>query len=171
VDIAKGFKKTLATLALASALSFPVSALPNKDTNQEIQGPSLALGLSSPSHGVLALRGVYEFNDHVGIQADIGIGLTGVDFRYGERRAPWINTYGYIGFIGVSPWIYLLNNSKPNGPIFAAEAGAGLEMGRRIQGLSFGIEGGLVLPIPSVPDTGAFRVDLNLTYRFPIKKK
>lgn len=163
-----GLKRTLAALTMAGALGSQVHALPPA---KDIVGPSLALGLSSPCHGLLALRGVYEFNDKVGIQSDIGFGFSGIDFRLGKKTVPWLNTYGYVGVMGISPWIYLLNTAEPDGATFAAELGAGVEFGRRRQGFVFGIEGGLVLPIPPEPNTMAFRIDLDLTYRFPLKKQ
>jgi len=153
-------KKTLATLALG--LAFVAAPLPGVKADA-----TLAVGLSSPCHGLLALRGVLDW-EHIGVQTDIGIGFTSLDFRYKKRLNDFVNLYAYAGAIGISPWMYLLPQ-EPDGAQFGAEFGAGFELGRK-KGLSFGIEGGLIIPIPTDPDSGVFRVDANLVYRFPLKK-
>lgn len=150
IKFIEGAKKTLVTLATLCALNNPVSA-----------DPQFALGLSSPCHGLLALRGVYDFNKDFGIQADLGIGFISIDARI--RKG---NLYGYIGGIGISPWIYPLAQGPVTGPTFGIDLGVGAETNTNKKGLSFGIEGGLVLPIPPVENTGAFRVDINAMYGF-----
>ncbi len=159
--------KMLALTAALTAAPLPaVAQTPNNDS-----GASLSIGLSSPCHGLLALRGVYDFNDKIGVQADFGIGFSGIDFRYKPFDSmKWL--YGYAGVLGVSPWMYALAQSQGqavDGPVVAAEVGAGIELGGR-SGLTFGIEGGLVLPIPTEPNTGFFRFDLNLMYKIPMSK-
>lgn len=155
-------KSTLAALAMGIALA--TAPVPVKAET------TLALGLSSPCHGLLALRGVLDW-EHVGIQADLGIGFTSLDFRYKKKLSNFIDAYGYIGAIGVSPWIYALAQGPVDGPVFGLDLGGGLETSRK-KGLSCGIEGGLVLPIPPEPNTGAFRFDVNLMYKIPyINKK
>ena len=153
-------RKTLAALTVGLALV--TAAVP------KAKADSFAIGLSSPCHGLLAVRGVYDFNDKFGIQADLGIGFTSIDFRIKRKVNDSVNFYGYAGAIGISPWMYLLPQ-EPEGAQFGIDLGAGVELGRK-KGLSIGIEGGLIIPIPPEPDTQAFRVDLNLMYRFPPKK-
>jgi hypothetical protein len=152
--------KTLAALALGLALATAPIPRVKADT-------TLSVGLSSPCHGLIALRGVLE-GEHVGVQTDIGAVFTSVDFRYKERLSDFVNLYGYAGAIGISPWMYALPGSF-EGSVFGLEFGAGFEIGRK-KGLSLGIEGGFILPIQSDPNSGVFRADLNLMYRFPLKK-
>jgi hypothetical protein len=159
-------RKIIPTLLTLIALNSNLSALPPQ--NPDLERSAFSIGVSAPCHGLVALRGVYEFNDRAGIQADIGFGFTSIDGRYQKRITPWVNAYGYAGFIGISPWMYRLNNLRPEGAAFAAEAGVGMEFGGT-KGLSLGIEGGLILPIPPEPNTGAFRVDANIMYRIPKK--
>lgn len=153
-------RRTLAVLAMGLALATAPVPKVKADT-------TLAVGLSSPCHGLLALRGVLDW-EHVGIQADLGIGFTSLDFRYKKGLSDFVNVYGYAGAIGISPWMYLLPQ-EPDGAQFGVELGAGFEMGRK-KGLSFGVEGGFIIPIPADPDSGVFRFDANLVYRFPLKK-
>lgn len=150
-------KKTLSAIALGFALA--AAPVP------KVKADSLALGLSSPCHGLLALRGVYDFNDKIGVQADLGVGFTSIDFRYKKKLSDFVNMYGYAGVIGISPWIYALVQSPVDGPVFGLDFGGGFELGGK-KGLAFGIEGGFVLPIPPEPNTQFFRVDVNLMYRF-----
>jgi len=154
-------KRTLAALAMGIALvtaPIPVKAEPT----------TLSIGVSSPCHGLLALREVLEWG-HMGIQADVGIGFTSIDFRYKKKLSHSVNVYGYAGVIGVSPWIYALAHGSADEPFFGLDLGGGVEVGRK-KGLSLGIEGGLIIPIPSELDSGFFRVDVNLMYRIPLKK-
>lgn len=154
----KAKKSLLSALALAGLSLF---------SSPKVQADSfLSVGLSSPSHGLLALRGVYDFNENVGVQADLGIGFSSIDVRL--RKG---NFYGYAGVIGISPWLYALANKTPaqaDGPVFGADLGVGFEINPREEGWNFGIEGGLILPIPPQPDTGVFRIDANLMYRFKL---
>jgi hypothetical protein len=129
--------------------------------------PTLAVGISSPCHGLLALRGVYDFNDKVGVQADIGIGFSGIDIRLKEKIIG-LDTYLYAGIIGLSPWMYLLPQASSSSAV-GLELGVGFELGGKT-GFAWGLEGGPVLPILSQSDTQFFRVDLNLMYRFPLKE-
>ena len=150
--------KTLKALALGFALA--TAAVPKVEADS-----FLAVGLSSPCHGLLAVRGVYDFNENVGVQADLGIGFSSIDFRL--RKG---NFYGYAGVIGISPWLYGLaqtSSSAATGPIFGVDLGVGAETNTK-EGWSFGIEGGLIFPIPPQPDTGVFRIDANVMYRFSL---
>ncbi len=130
------------------------------------QDSSFEIGLSSPCHGLLALRGVYDFNDKIGIQADIGL-FSSIDFRM--RKG---NFYGYAGVIGISPWTYALTNQTPAGlesPAFGLDLGVGVETNPNKKGFNFGLEGGLIIPLPfpkGEQDTQAFRVDAFITYKF-----
>ncbi len=172
----KTLLKALALAVVVATASLPKLFAENPDSNSTSNdsGSSVSVGLSSPCHGLLALRGVYDFNNNFGVQADLGVGVSGIDLRYKKRLFDSLDVYGYAGVIGISPWIpaypYDLSQSA-NGPAFGADIGGGIEIGGR-KGFLFGIEGGLVLPIPSQQDnTQAFRVDLNLMYRIPLEKK
>ena len=163
----KAKKSRLCALALAGLSLF---SAPKMEADS-----FLGIGLSAPCHGLLAARGVYDFNEHFGIQADLGL-ISGIDLRYKKPAKTPLGTlngtYLYLGVVGIPPWTYaLVQNSNPDGPAFGIDLGAGIETNIDKTGFSFGIEGGLVFPIPPEPDTGAFRVDLNLMYRFPLNKK
>jgi len=154
----------LQTLAAGLLLATAPFAYP-----QGKQDSQLAIGLSSPCHGLLALRGVYDFNNSFGIQADLGIGFSGVDLRY-KVKTMLPNSYIYAGAVGISPWIYLMTpNATATGATFMVEAGAGFEL-PSWNGFSLGIEGGLGVPIPPDPNTQFFRIDANLMYHFPKKE-
>ena len=154
-------RRTLAVLAMGLALATTPIPKVKADT-------TLAVGLSSPCHGLLALRAVLDW-EHVGLQADLGIGFTSIDFRYKKRLNDFINLYAYAGAIGISPWMYAVAQGPADGPVFGLDLGGGFEIGRK-KGLSLGVEGGLIIPIPADPDSGVFRVDVNLMYRIPLKK-
>ncbi len=155
-------KKTLGALAMGLALATaPVPKIKAEES-------TLSLGLSSPSHGLVALRGVWDWNDNFGVQADVGI-FSGVDLRYKKKLFNWVDIYGYGGIIGISPWMYALRESV-DGPFFGLDIGAGFETGRE-RGIFGGVEGGLILPIPSQQEsTQPFRLDINLMYKIPLKK-
>jgi len=79
------------------------------------------------------------------------------------------NIYEYAGIFGISPWTYALTHKTPadaEGPIFGLEAGIGAETNPHGKGWNFGIEGGLVIPIPKDSNTGAFRIDGYGMYKF-----
>lgn len=134
--------------------------------NIDAQDNSFALGLSSPCHGLIALRGIYDFNKTFGIQADIGL-FSSIDCRI--RKG---NMYGYAGIFGVSPWTYALANKTPadlESPAFALDFGIGIESNPGKKGWNFGIEGGLLIPLPlpeEEQDTQAFRIDAYAMYRW-----
>jgi hypothetical protein len=135
--------------------------------NQPNNNGSMGIGISSPCHGLLALRFVWDMIANFGLQADIGIGFTGIDLRWTPQSFNNnADLYGYAGAIGISPWLYLLGT--PEGANFALDLGAGAECKFKLWDAKFsvGIEGGLVFPLPPEPNTQFFRIDLNLMYRF-----
>ena len=150
-------KHTLAALAMGLALA--TAPIPKVKADA-----TLSLGLSSSYHSLIALRGVLE-GEHLGIQTNVGIGLTSLDFRYKDKLSDFVNIYSYFGTIGIYPLIHSFNQD----PVFGLELGGGLEIGGK-KGLSLGVEGGLIMPIPIDSYSRAFRVDLNLMYRIPLKK-
>jgi hypothetical protein len=162
-DLARGIYNSIKYPAACWAMGVMLATAPvptvSADPNANAR---VAVGLSSPCHGLLALRGIYDFNDYFGIEGELGIGFSGVGARI--RKG---NLYGYAGVMGISPWMYLLPQaSSSTGPAFGLDLGVGIESNSHNTGLSVGIEGGLVIPIPPESNTQAFRVDVNLMYRF-----
>ena len=156
----KAKKSRLCALALAGLSLF---SAPKMEADS-----FLGIGLSAPCHGLLAARGVYDFNNSLGIQADLGIGFSGVDLRY-KVKTMLPNSYVYAGAVGISPWIYLMTpNATATGATFMVEAGVGFEL-PSWNGFSLGLEGGLGIPIPPDPNTQFFRIDANVMYHFPGK--
>lgn len=151
--------KLFAGLTMLTALTTATLPLYAEDNS------SFGLGISSPCHGLIAARGVYDFNNYLGVQADIGLVFTSADVRYKKKIFDWMDTYGYLGGITISPWIYPMTSAKSDGPTSGVDLGAGFEIGGK-KGLSFGIEGGFIIPIPAEKGTGAFRIDANLMNRF-----
>jgi hypothetical protein len=154
-------KRTLAALALGLALATAPIPRVKADT-------TLSLGVSSPCYGLLAFKGVLE-GEHLGIQTEIGKVITSLDLRYKTELSDAFNLYNFAGVIGISPWRYDYPKDSSKGLVFGLELGAGFEFGRK-KGLSLGIEGGFIIPIPIDQNSRAFRFDFNLMYRIPLKK-
>jgi hypothetical protein len=155
-------RKTLTAIGLSIALA--TAPVPEAKADP----PTLAVGISSPYHGFLTLRGVYDFNERVGVQAEIGIDFSGIDIRL-KNKLRGLDTYLYAGFIGPSPWMYLLPQAFSSNSTVGLELGVGFEIGNKT-GFAWGLEGGSVSQFPSQSNTKLFRVDFNLMYRFPLKE-
>lgn len=184
-------KNSLAKLALMLGLPF-LGGVKKAQAD-----PQFYLGLSAPCHGLLALRVEYQFDNTFGVQSDLGL-ISGIDFRAGISD-PYLTDpithkktnikipgdfYIYAGALGISPWTYLLaDKSQADGPTIAVDVGVGVKeqlslpayknkkWGWNKTDFYLGVEGGLVLPIPSDPDTMAFRIDVNGTWKIANKKK
>lgn len=115
----------------------------------------------------------YRFNKTFGVQADIGLlGFMGIDITANVKSfGEILDGYIFAGAMTISPLIYLLNTQVPDGPTFSVEVGAGLRLNLDHKKFSLGLEGGFEIPIPPVPDTGAFRIDLYSMWNLPIKNK
>lgn len=168
-------KKTLSALALGVALATVPLPRVKADAFDNPGSGSIGVGLSANLYPMtlngsmyypIALKGVLDFNDNFGVQARAGSIFASLDFRFKKRLFDFVNLYGYTGGIWLSPWEYSLPQC-PDEPVFGLNLGAGFEMGRK-KGVSFGIEGGFIIPIPKDPKFGFFYVNTDLMYRLSL---